>query len=260
MCLLGLLLLYASGALAGSGNQAPVLVTSSDGEIPVGTTATLSARATDADGDDLDYRWQLLGKPNGSHTVIESPETATTGLRPDRPGLYRIEVTVSDGINDVTRSLRFDAVTPRQGGRYQPLPAHLTKRTARSKKRKPARPRPAACPPPENLPGRGPVALLWHAPDARVDGNTLPEQLRFRVYRAVVPAGTIDCAPYRHCLRRAFVTSPGQRGERQRFTDPSPPAAPLCYAVTTFSGDMHESGLSNLLLVAALRGHGEKRP
>ncbi|MEC9341880.1 MAG: hypothetical protein VX663_10395, partial [Pseudomonadota bacterium] len=89
-----------------------------------------------------------------------------------------------------------------------------------------------------------------HAPTSRVDGGELPKQLRFRVYRAVLPSETSDCGAYRHCLRPVLTTPSGKAGEPQRFTDPAPPRAALCYAVTTLFAAGHESAFSNLLFVA----------
>lgn len=249
--------LTAAGATAQTAaNRPPEVSFTRDGAIPVGPSATLMARGTDPDGDALTYRWELLEKPPGSAARIDSPETAAAGLRPDRPGVYRVRITVSDGTEAVVRTLRFDASPPGNGNPFKALPSPMRKPAAQRAKTPTTRPEPVQCPASDTAQTRSPVALSWHAPTSRVDGKLLPQQVRFRVYRATLPPGVTGCDAYRHCLRPLTTTPPGAAGHRQHFEDPTPPVASICYAVTTLSGSGHESHYSNLLVLSAVPNTG----
>jgi hypothetical protein len=51
----------------------------------------------DEDGDVLLFRWALVSMPAGSQCVLSDPAAARPAFTPDLPGLYLIELIVSDG-------------------------------------------------------------------------------------------------------------------------------------------------------------------
>ncbi len=55
---------------------------------------TLSA---DRDGDPIAFRWTLVDRPDGSAASLTQAETPHARLRPDEPGVYRVELRVHDG-------------------------------------------------------------------------------------------------------------------------------------------------------------------
>jgi hypothetical protein len=56
--------------------------------------------SSDLDGDPLDFEWRLLQKPPGSIASITNATSITSQIYIDRPGDYRVELYVSDGIAD----------------------------------------------------------------------------------------------------------------------------------------------------------------
>jgi hypothetical protein len=84
---------------AAVGNVAPVASAGDDVSTVVGTTVSLSgALSSDANGDTLTYTWTLVSRPAGSVAVPVNPGSATPTLTPDVPGLYVVELVVSDGV------------------------------------------------------------------------------------------------------------------------------------------------------------------
>lgn len=78
-----------------SENQPPQVEagTSLTGE--VGNATTISANASDADGDTLTFAWNL-SRPAGSGAVLEENDDTVT-FTPDVAGTYSLELTVRDG-------------------------------------------------------------------------------------------------------------------------------------------------------------------
>ena len=84
---------------AAVGNVAPVASAGDDVSTVVGTTVSLSgALSSDANGDTLTYTWTLVSRPAGSVAAPVNPGSATPTLTPDVPGLYVVELVVSDGV------------------------------------------------------------------------------------------------------------------------------------------------------------------
>ncbi len=90
----------------GSGNSAPAADPGPDVEnASVLTWLRLdSAASCDANHDALAAHWQLLAAPAGSAWVLAGTETSRPFLALDRPGPYRVRLTVTDSHGAVSRS------------------------------------------------------------------------------------------------------------------------------------------------------------
>jgi len=65
--------------------------------VTVGNNCTLDASdSLDPDGDEVQYKWTLLAKPDGSNAKLSKKNKRKTRITPDVPGTYELEVTVVD--------------------------------------------------------------------------------------------------------------------------------------------------------------------
>lgn len=71
---------------------------------PISPTATSGTQlvldaggSTDPEGKALTYSWVLKLRPDNSLAVITNPSSAVASLTPDKPGIYVLTVTVTDG-------------------------------------------------------------------------------------------------------------------------------------------------------------------
>lgn len=89
----------------GSINHAPVAVARGGSPLQtgvvdaaVGASVQLDGTASsDADGDTpLRYAWSLAQRPAGSSAALTAPDTATPTLKTDAPGIYSVQLTVTD--------------------------------------------------------------------------------------------------------------------------------------------------------------------
>jgi hypothetical protein len=91
----------ADTVLLNVGNVKPVAQAGLDQAVKIGQTITLDGSAsTDADGDALSYRWELLSQPADSSTQLSSSDTAITTLIIDAHGSYQLQLVVNDGFGD----------------------------------------------------------------------------------------------------------------------------------------------------------------
>ncbi len=90
---------------ASAGNSAPAADPGPDVEnAPVRSFYRLDAgRSCDRDGDPLSARWQLVSAPPGSAWALYSADTDRPWLAIDRPGPYRVRLTVTDGHGATSR-------------------------------------------------------------------------------------------------------------------------------------------------------------
>jgi hypothetical protein len=89
------------GIVAASANRAPVAIAamSSSPPVYVGRYAFLTAiNSSDADRDPLTYQWRIIDSPAGSSPVLLNDNLNYLYFTTDKPGEYRIELTVSDGL------------------------------------------------------------------------------------------------------------------------------------------------------------------
>ena len=80
-------------------NSAPVADAGPDQNITLGDPAlTLhGGNSSDVDGQTLTYRWAILHAPDGSSAGIDPFNVAEPGFKPDRAGLYVVQLIVNDG-------------------------------------------------------------------------------------------------------------------------------------------------------------------
>ncbi len=93
----------------GSGNTAPVVTTSITTNAAVGVPASLSATATDPDGDPLQYAWAITSTPAGSAATLANASQAVSTFTPDVEGSYAVQLVVDDGTNTVTKTATIQA-------------------------------------------------------------------------------------------------------------------------------------------------------
>ncbi|MCH1928741.1 glycosyl hydrolase family 18 protein [Shewanella sp. A25] len=91
-------------------NQAPEVSVTSNATVEAGSSVTISASATDADGDALTYVWSV---PAGiSASGINSPTLVLTGPNVATQTQYSLSLMVSDGVLDTTATVNL-TVTPK---------------------------------------------------------------------------------------------------------------------------------------------------
>lgn len=82
-------------------NSPPVAAAGDDQEAFVGDIVTLDGRgSSDADFDDLTYRWSFTTTPGGSNASITDATAAVASFVPDRKGQYVVQLIVNDGEAD----------------------------------------------------------------------------------------------------------------------------------------------------------------
>jgi hypothetical protein len=79
-------------------NIAPIANAGADNNVAVGNIVTLDASASsDANGDNLNYQWNLISKPEGSQALLDSDNQVTSKFTLDKPGQYIAQLIVNDG-------------------------------------------------------------------------------------------------------------------------------------------------------------------
>lgn len=78
-------------------NQAPVANAGPDQTVAMPDVELDGSASSDADGDDISYRWSLVSRPSGSSAVLDSTTSATPRFTADLAGQYVWRLTVTDG-------------------------------------------------------------------------------------------------------------------------------------------------------------------
>jgi hypothetical protein len=87
-------------------NRLPIAIIATSGPaVLVESTVTLDGRASyDPDGFPLKYEWEIISKPSGSKPRLSKANTATPSFKPDKPGDYVLQLTVTDLGNAKSRA------------------------------------------------------------------------------------------------------------------------------------------------------------
>lgn len=87
----------------------PTVSAGSDKIVAIGTGVSITAAASDPDGDTLSYQWSFLSRPSGSAATLSGATTLTVGFTPDVAGIYDLKITVSDGTNSAIDGVSVEA-------------------------------------------------------------------------------------------------------------------------------------------------------
>ncbi len=99
--------------IGGQQNLAPTANAGLDQTVAVHDALQLdSSGSSDADGDNLTYRWAILSAPTGSTAKLSDTAVAQPTLVADVPGLYVIQLIVNDGTVDSNPSTATVTVAP----------------------------------------------------------------------------------------------------------------------------------------------------
>jgi len=81
-------------------NVMPVADAGVSKSVRVEDMVTLEGKGTDANGDDVTYRWVLASVPEGSKSEVADPTRRTTNFVPAIAGTYVVQLFVNDGTVD----------------------------------------------------------------------------------------------------------------------------------------------------------------
>jgi hypothetical protein len=105
---------------AAAGNARPAADPGLDRNVAVGETIVLDGSGScDLDGDAILPRWELVAAPAGSAWALEESESFAPVLLADRPGTFRIRLTVTDsgGLESRTADVVITATEAQEPGR-----------------------------------------------------------------------------------------------------------------------------------------------
>lgn len=86
---------------ASSTNSKPVAKAGSDQNKNTGSKITLDgSKSSDADGNNLTFRWTMTSKPEGSSAKLSNPTAVKPTFTADKDDTYRITLVVNDGTVD----------------------------------------------------------------------------------------------------------------------------------------------------------------
>jgi hypothetical protein len=92
-----------------TGNQAPTADAGADATLPAGQVAELDGSASfDPDGDTLTFGWEFLDAPTGSVATLLNDTYADPSFYADVPGLFVVQLTVSDGLQSDTDEINVE--------------------------------------------------------------------------------------------------------------------------------------------------------
>ncbi|MEY3090981.1 MAG: hypothetical protein RL113_1297, partial [Pseudomonadota bacterium] len=82
-------------------NAAPVANAGIDQSVTTSTTVTLNGtKSSDANGDQLSYRWSFVSKPSSSTATLANSSSSTPFFTADKDGSYVVQLIVNDGKAD----------------------------------------------------------------------------------------------------------------------------------------------------------------
>lgn len=88
---------YQNG-LAGQGYETVMPAATTEAEIDKSSLVILDgSKSHDPDDDSITYQWSILSKPTDSQAIISNENIVNPSFVPDRAGIYKIQLIVSDG-------------------------------------------------------------------------------------------------------------------------------------------------------------------
>jgi hypothetical protein len=93
-------------------NVPPTVVMPSGGTGTINVEKTLTATATDPEGETQTYAWTFLETPAGSASSLTNADTLSVSFTPDSPGLYRLQLVVTDVLGAMTTNVVAVYVAP----------------------------------------------------------------------------------------------------------------------------------------------------
>ncbi|VAW88350.1 hypothetical protein MNBD_GAMMA18-1487, partial [hydrothermal vent metagenome] len=91
-------------------NTIPIVITTINTNVAVGVETSLTATATDPDGDPLQYLWSITDLPTESTATLTNADQPVSTFTPDLEGSYTTQLVVDDGTSKVTRTATIHAV------------------------------------------------------------------------------------------------------------------------------------------------------
>lgn len=93
-------------------NLPPIANAGTDINAATNTAVTLDgSQSSDPESGQLSFSWQFLTVPTGSTATIANNQSPTPNFTPDVDGVYELVLTVSDGVNANTDTVRVTATT-----------------------------------------------------------------------------------------------------------------------------------------------------
>lgn len=97
-------------------NEPPIADAGADGSAFVTDIIDLDGSASyDPDGDAIDFEWQFIDVPSGSSAVLLNDTRPDASFQADRPGVYVIELAVSDALTVSTDEVEILVESPNDG-------------------------------------------------------------------------------------------------------------------------------------------------
>ncbi len=110
-----LFMLTSCDSANGPGNDAPVANAGQNQTVMLAVTVELDgSSSSDPDGDDLTFTWTMTTRPTGSTAELSDETTAEPSFLTDTPGIYVIQLTVSDGEKEDTDDVTVTAQPMRE--------------------------------------------------------------------------------------------------------------------------------------------------
>ncbi|MCW9017511.1 MAG: PKD domain-containing protein, partial [Kangiellaceae bacterium] len=97
-------------------NNKPIANAGADQTVNVSASVALNGSgSSDADGDNLSYRWSFVSLPNGSSVSLFNNTTISPSFTPDTEGSYIVQLIVNDGrVDSDADSVVIEAINPNQ--------------------------------------------------------------------------------------------------------------------------------------------------
>ena len=102
-CISIVILLSIAFACSNEGSNSPPVASAGDDQtVTAGDTVQLDGSgSTDADGDEINYNWEIQSNPHVSTAQLSDSTIVNPVFITDIAGEYQVQLGVSDGIKDI---------------------------------------------------------------------------------------------------------------------------------------------------------------